>query len=158
MEKKNKTSAGLLMYRFNEGVLEFLLAHPGGPCWINRYEGAWTIPKGLVEEGEDVFTAAIREFTEETSLVPSHKVFYCLGTITQKSGKVVHAWAFEGNWKEGDHWESNTCTICWPRNSDNEIEIPEIDEIKWFSLEESVGKINPAQSDFLERISKILNQ
>ena len=158
MAKKKKISSGLLMYRFNEDILEFLLAHPGGPCWINRYEDAWTIPKGEVEEDEDLFSAAVREFTEETGLVPGHKMFYCLGTITQKSGKVVHAWAFEGKWDEGDEWESNTCTIFWPRNSDNEITIPEIDEIKWFSLEDAVGKINPAQFDFLERISRRINQ
>src|SRR5882672_9571558 len=91
-----KTSAGLLMHRTRDGQLQVLLVHPGGPLWKNKDEGVWTIPKGEVAPGEEEIAAAIREFQEETSIVPRGP-FEQLGHIKQKSGKVVHAWAFEGD-------------------------------------------------------------
>ncbi|MGI4981216.1 MAG: NUDIX domain-containing protein [Janthinobacterium lividum] len=142
-----KQSAGLLMYRKGE-VLEILLVHPGGPFWAKKDLGAWTIPKGEVNENEDPLDAAKREFTEETGFAamgPSHS----LGTIKQKSGKLVSAWAFEGDC-DPKNLKSNLCSIEWPPRSKRFIEIPEVDRGAWFSLVEAKAKILPAQLPLLD--------
>src|ERR1700687_5515408 len=118
-----QVSAGLLMYRKSGSVLEVFLVHPGGPFGAKRDQGAWSVPKGLIGEGEDILEAAKREFAEETSILPSEPFIY-LGEIRQKSGKYVYAWAFERN---GDppQIKSNTFTIEWPPRSGRITEFPE---------------------------------
>lgn len=140
-----KTSAGLLMYRIRERKPEFLLVHPGGPFWKNKDTGAWSIPKGQVEENEKEFETAKREFEEETGIKPAGD-FRPLQAIRQKSGKIVKAWAFEGDTdpnaikSEVTHWG-------WP----------EIDRAGFFKFEDAAQKINPAQVAFLEEILNSFN-
>src|SRR5206468_6817804 len=107
MAKQNKISAGLLMYRMRDGQLEVFLAHPGGPLFKNKDEGHWSIPKGETEPGEELLAGAVREFEEETGLEPRGD-FIVLGAITQKGGKIVHAWALPGEWDETRPLQSNT--------------------------------------------------
>jgi predicted NUDIX family NTP pyrophosphohydrolase len=145
-----KISAGLLMYRIREGSLEVLLVHPGGPLWRGRDAGAWTIPKGLAEPGEDLLAAARREFTEETAHTPEGD-FIPLTKVTQKGGKVVHAWAIEGEF-DPDRFSSNTFTLEWPPRSKRFAEFPEADRAEFFSLESARAKINPAQVALLEEL------
>src|SRR6185295_3956677 len=120
-----KQSAGLLLFRERSGRLEVLLVHPGGPFWKNKDEGAWTIPKGEVCEGEELLACARREFQEETGIAPAGN-FSALAPIRQKSGKIVHAWAFEGDC-DPTKIQSNTITIEWPPRSGKRIQIPEVD-------------------------------
>lgn len=151
-----KISAGLLMYRIVNGEPEFLLAHPGGPFWRNKDAGAWTIPKGEVQEGEELLAAAIREFQEETGCVPGGE-FLPLKAIKQKSGKVVHAWAFEGNC-DPSSIRSNTCRMEWPPRSGRFITCPEIDRIAFFRLDAARVKANPAQVALLDELSSRIAQ
>src|SRR4051812_24164328 len=109
-------AAGLLMYRINNGTIEFFLVHPGGPFFKNKDKGHWSIPKGIPNEGEDLLAAAQREFTEETGLI-SKEPYTSLGTATQKSGKTIHAWAFAGDWDESAGIISNTFELEWPPKS-----------------------------------------
>ena len=115
MPRIKEISAGLLAYRRDKIVIEVLLAHPGGPFWTKKDDGAWTIPKGLVEPGDDLLSAARREFTEETNLVAKGELF-ALTPVNQKSGKVVHAFAFEANFRL-DAFASNTFEMEWPPRS-----------------------------------------
>jgi predicted NUDIX family NTP pyrophosphohydrolase len=115
-----RVSAGLLMYRFHDGKLQVLLAHPGGPYFKNKDDGAWSIPKGEIEAGEDLLEAAQREFKEEIGVVPSGP-FIALTPITQKGGKIVHAWAFEGDCDPSAS-VSNTFTMEWPPKSGRQME------------------------------------
>jgi predicted NUDIX family NTP pyrophosphohydrolase len=147
-----KVSAGLLMYRFRNGRLEVLLVHPGGPFWRNKDEGAWMIPKGEVEEGEDIFAAAQREFTEETGLKPSGK-FVGLGEVKQRSGKHVHAWAFEGDCDPASI-QSNAFEMEWPPKSGKRQSFPEVDRGAFFNLAEARRKILAAETPFLERLAE----
>ena len=147
---KQKESAGLLMFRRRNGGLEVLLAHPGGPFWAARHEGAWTIPKGGVHSGEEALAAACREFQEETGFT-AHEPFIALGSIVQRSGKVVHAWAFEGNC-DPDLLVSVTTSTEWPPRSGQRITIPEIDRASFFSLDEARSVINVAQAQLLDRL------
>src|SRR5205814_1975328 len=117
-----RVSAGLLMYRICDGSLQVLLAHPGGPFFKNKDEGAWSIPKGEVEPDEDLLKTAQREFEEETGVVPTAP-FIALSPITQKGGKLVHAWAFEGNCDPGAI-VSNTFMMEWPPKSKRQMEFP----------------------------------
>ncbi|HXS68900.1 MAG TPA: NUDIX domain-containing protein [Candidatus Polarisedimenticolia bacterium] len=149
-----KVSAGLLMYRVRAGELEFLLAHPGGPFWKNRDAGAWTIPKGEIQSGEDPLTAARREFQEEIGLKPDGK-FIQLKPITQKGGKLVHAWAFEGECDTACI-RSNTFQMEWPPRSGKFTTCPEVDRACFFGMTEAKQKINQAQVAFLEELSEIL--
>lgn len=147
-----KISAGLLMYRKKNEPLEVFLVHPGGPYFQNKDEGAWTIPKGEVDEEEDVLGTAVREFWEETGIRPSGS-FVSLGAVKQKGGKVVHAWAFEGDWDERSQpIQSNDFEIEWPPRSGRKQRFPEIDQAQFFPIEIARRKINPAQVDFLERL------
>ena len=128
--------------------------HPGGPFGAKRDQGAWSVPKGLIGEGEDILEAAKREFAEETSILPSEPFIY-LGEIRQKSGKSVYAWAFEGNC-DSSQVKSNTFTLEWPPKSGQMKEFPEIDKGEFFSLSDALRKINQNQAEFLDRLQKHL--
>lgn len=149
-----KTSAGLMLYRFHDGALQVLLVHPGGPFWAKKDAGAWTIPKGEVEPEEDQFAAARREFEEELGFSPSGH-FVPVGTITQKAGKVVQAWAFEGDC-DPSAIKSNSFVIEWPPHSGKQQAFPEVDRAEFFGLEEAKRKINPAQVELLSRLQEIV--
>jgi predicted NUDIX family NTP pyrophosphohydrolase len=150
----SKTSAGLLLYRRTSGGLELFLAHPGGPFWKGRDAGAWTIPKGIAEAGEDLLTAARREFEEETGIRPSGP-FVPLGAIRQKAGKLVHAWAWEGE-ADPARVTSNTMKTEWPRGSGRWLTFPEVDRCEWFTPDEARLKINPAQAELIDRLETTL--
>jgi predicted NUDIX family NTP pyrophosphohydrolase len=150
-----KASAGLLLYRRPSGKLELFLAHPGGPFWHNREAGAWTIPKGVAEAGEDLLATARREFEEETG-VRAVGPFLPLGSIRQKAGKVVHAWAWEGE-ADPDRVTSNTMRTEWPRGSGHLITFPEVDRCAWFDPDAARQKINPAQAEFIDRLEEALS-
>jgi predicted NUDIX family NTP pyrophosphohydrolase len=130
------------------------LAHPGGPFWKTRDAGAWTIPKGVAEPGEDLLAAACREFEEETGVRPVGP-FLALGAIRQKAGKVVHAWAWEGDADPGQV-TSNTMKTEWPRGSGRWLTFPEVDRCSWFSPEVAREMINPAQRELIERLEMAL--
>ena len=148
-----KVSAGLLMYRMREGELEFLLAHPGGPFWKDRDAGAWTIPKGEIQPGEEPLAAAKREFEEEIGVKPDGD-FIELKPITQKGGKIVHAWAFEGECDTACI-RSNTFQMEWPPRSGKFQDCPEVDRACFFCLAEAKRKINPAQVALLEELKQL---
>ena len=152
-----KISAGLLMYRHRAGHLEVLLAHPGGPFWTDKDAGAWTIPKGVVEEGEDdPLATAKREFEEELGTKPNAEEFLPLGDVLQKGGKTVAAWAFEGD-LDTSTIESNTFKAEWPPRSGRWQDFPEVDRAQFFSIDEARAKINPAQAEFLSRLQEHLS-
>ena len=147
-----KKSAGLLMYRrADAGSLEVLLAHPGGPFWRNKDEGAWTIPKGEYDESEDPLAAAVREFGEETGFAVSPPLL-SLGEIVQKSGKRITAWAFSGDCDPAQ-LRSNTFECEWPPRSGRTQSFPEIDRVEWLPLDAAKRKIIPAQCALLERLA-----
>ena len=151
--RMSKISAGLVLYRRRGGELEFLLVHPGGPFWKNKDAGAWTIPKGEIEEKEDPLTAAQREFEEELGLPPKGS-FTELRPVKQKSGKIVLAWAFAGDF-DADNIKSNTFSIEWPPRSGRMAEFPEVDRAAFFNLAEAKTKINPAQIPLLEEVVRL---
>jgi predicted NUDIX family NTP pyrophosphohydrolase len=152
--KRPNVSAGLLLFRRGERGPEVFLAHPGGPFWAGRDEGAWTIPKGLVEEGEDALAAARREFREETGIVP-REPFLPLGSIRQKAGKTVHAWAWEGD-ADPESVHSNTMRAEWPRESGRWLTFPEVDRCAWFDRETARARINAAQAELIDRLEALL--
>jgi len=143
-------SAGLLMFRRASAGVEVFLVHPGGPFWKNKEAGAWSIPKGLIDSGEEPLAAAQREFQEETGLQP-HGEFLPLGTIQQKAGKLVHAWAFAGD-ANADSIQSNMTRVELPRGSGRWIQVPEVDRAAWFDPTTACEKINPAQAEFIDRL------
>ncbi len=149
-----KRSAGILLYKLIAGEPRVLLAHPGGPFWARKDAGAWSIPKGEYQKGEEPLAAAIREFGEETGMKLEGD-FLPLGEVTQKSGKVVTAWACEGDFDPAK-LVSNLCRIEWPPRSGKRVDIPEVDRAEWFSLNEARAKINPAQVPFLDRLAGVL--
>jgi len=148
---KNQSAAGLIMVRTTNGDREYLLVHPGGPYFAKKDTGFWTIPKGLPEEGEDLLATAQREFFEETGIVPAPP-YYSVGSVRQKSGKIVHAWAFEGEWDPATGIQCNHFTLEWPPRSGKQASFPEVDKAQWMSYAEAVGKIIPEQRPFLERM------
>jgi predicted NUDIX family NTP pyrophosphohydrolase len=154
MARVTSTSAGLLPFRRTSGQLEVFLVHPGGPFWKNRDAGAWSIPKGEIAAGEEPLAAACREFHEETGFDPSGP-YIPLGSIQQKAGKLIHAWAFEGD-ADANSIVSNTTRIELPRNSGRFLEIPEIDRAAWFSPSVGREKINPAQIELIDRLEAFL--
>lgn len=156
MDKRKNISAGLLMYRQADDELAFFLAHPGGPYFIGKDEGWWTIPKGLPEAGEELLETALREFREETGIEPQPP-YIPLGEIKQKGGKWVHAWAFKGNWHEEKGFRCNTFKVEWPYKSGKWQEYPEIDRVGWFSYEEACRKINAAQVPLLDALLNNIN-
>jgi predicted NUDIX family NTP pyrophosphohydrolase len=144
----------LLLYRRTADGLELFLAHPGGPFWKDRDLGAWTIPKGVPEPGEDLLAAARREFEEETGVQPTGP-FLPLGVVRQKAGKLVHAWAWEGDADPGKV-TSNTMKTEWPRGSGRWLIFPEVDRCAWFTPMVAREKINPAQAELIERLESAL--
>ena len=154
MSKRASPSAGLLLFRRNHGRLEVFLAHPGGPFWQRKDAGAWTIPKGAVEAGESYLDAARREFVEETGIAPMEP-FIPLGQIRQRSGKVIHAWAWEGDADPATIVSQSTETE-WPRKSGRIISFPEIDRCAWFTPEEAMPRINAAQGVLIQRLASTL--
>lgn len=151
MRRTKETSAGLLAYRRKNG-LEVLLAHPGGPFWAKKDDGVWTIPKGLVEPGDDLIAAARREFAEETNL-PADDKLIALAPTHQKSGKAVHAFAFEADFDLA-RFASNEFQIEWPPRSGRHKSFPEIDRIAYFTLPIARLKILPYQVLFLEELER----
>jgi predicted NUDIX family NTP pyrophosphohydrolase len=153
----SNVSAGLLMYSFREDCLHVLLAHPGGPFFVNKDMGAWTIPKGLVSPGEDLLAAARREFMEETGFDLTHKVDYlALGCVTLKSRKTVHAWAFRGEWEVDRQPRRNTFLLEWPPKSGRQQSFPEVDRAEMYAIDIARQKINAQQLPFLDRLCDLL--
>lgn len=148
-------SSGLLLFRIKDKQLQVLLVHPGGPFWKRKDENAWSIPKGLIEKGEDLLLAARREFREETGFDADGK-FLDLGEIRQSSGKMVHAYALKKNLDE-KMVVSNKFSLEWPKKSGIVKEYPEIDRAAWFDVEGSRKKINKGQAAFIDRLVKILD-
>ena len=156
MPKSNKVSAGLLLYRRQNGEPEFLLVHLGGPFWAKKDEGAWFLPKGEVNPGEDEKTAALREFREETGLdVHPALELVSLGTVKHKSGKTVHAWAAEGDIDAGNII-SNLFEMEWPPKSGKMSSFPEIDRGAWFGIDDAKLKINPAQIALIDELLSLI--
>jgi predicted NUDIX family NTP pyrophosphohydrolase len=143
-------SAGILLYRFNKKIVEFFLVHPGGPFWKNKDAGAWSIPKGEYRDDEDALLAAKREFDEETG----HRIngdFIALTPVKQKGGKLIKAWAVEGDIDAGDI-KSNTFEMEWPPRSGKKQSFPEVDRGGWFNTEEAKEKINSSQAALIDEL------
>ena len=148
-----KRSAGILLYRHGVAGLEVLLVHPGGPFWAKKDLGAWSIPKGQHEVDEEALDCALREFEEETGTRPNEGQLDHLGTVRQKSGQFVQAWALEGD-LDADAVRSNTFEMQWPPRSGRMQEFPEVDRAAWFSLSDARERLNPAQALFLDRLAE----
>jgi predicted NUDIX family NTP pyrophosphohydrolase len=146
-------SAGILLFRRKGDEVEYLLVHPGGPFWARKDAGAWSIPKGQIEEGEEPRACAIRELEEELGAAPQLDLgeLIELGSIKQRAGKVVEAWAAEAEF-EPAALASNTFSMEWPPRSGGQQEFPEVDRAGWFDLEAAREKILPAQAEFLDRL------
>jgi len=150
---RKEISAGILSFR-RPGEIEVLLGHPGGPYWQNKDAGVWTIPKGLVDPGEELLAAARREFTEETGFV-AREPFLPLAPVKQKSGKLVHAFACEGDF-DPEKLVCNTFEIEWPPRSGKRATFPEIDRVAWFALETAREKILAYQLPWLDELKRML--
>jgi predicted NUDIX family NTP pyrophosphohydrolase len=146
-----RRSAGILLYRASGDAPEVLLVHPGGPFWARKDAGVWSIPKGEYEDGDDPLAAALREFEEETGAALAPGELFELGEVRQKAGKVVSAWAAEGD-LDADAVRSNTFTMQWPPRSGRFATFPEVDRAGWFGIDEAREKLNPAQTEFLDRL------
>ncbi len=146
-----RRSAGILLYRLRGGEPEVLIVHPGGPFWARKDAGAWSIPKGEYDDGEDPRACALREFEEETGTLLEPAELTDLGDVRLKSGKQVTAWAVEGD-LDADAVVSNTFEMEWPPRSGRRQEFPEVDRAGWFGLREASEKLNPAQVAFLDRL------
>ncbi len=147
------TSAGILPFRRGAESLEVLLVHPGGPFWARKDEGAWSVPKGELDPGEESRACALRELEEElgSSLGLGAEQLVELGSVRQKSGKLVHCWAAEADF-DPTALRSSTFEIEWPPRSGGRREFPEVDRAEWFRPEEARRKINPAQAEFIDRL------
>jgi predicted NUDIX family NTP pyrophosphohydrolase len=156
MAPAKNQSAGLLLVRKARADVQVLLGHPGGPFWSKKDFGAWTIPKGLIAPGESPLAAARREFAEETGHRPNGKLF-SLGEATQPGGKVVHVWAVQEDWDEGQ-LHSNTFEMEWPPRSGRRQTFPELDRASWFHISEARQKILKGQAVFLDRLLETLGQ
>lgn len=141
------------MYRFSDTSMEVLLLHPGGPFFRKKDEGVWSIPKGIPEEGEPLLEAATREFQEETGINAQGELLP-LGSIKQKGGKIVHAWAMEGDLPEGFILKSNFFELEWPPRSGKKQQFPEMDKGEFLPIELAKKKINPAQVPLIERLEE----
>ncbi len=153
--RTHKVSAGVLVFRRAAGELEVLLAHPGGPIFRRRDAGAWTIPKGEIEPGEEPLAAAQRELSEETGFAFDGP-FLPLGTVKQKNGKVVHAWACEGS-VDPKGLKSNLFSMQWPPRSGKFAEFPELDRAEYFDVTTAREKLNEAQGELVVRLVALLN-
>jgi len=154
-DKSGRVSAGILLWRRRAGRLEVLLAHMGGPYWVNKDLGHWTIPKGEAEQEEELVAVARREFEEETGHPVPDAALVELGTIRQKSGKVVHGWAAEGD-LDAATAVSNTYEMEWPPRSGRTVTFPEIDRVEWFGMDRAREKLKAAQVPFLDRLEEAL--
>lgn len=153
-----KQSAGILLYRFAGGGLEVLLVHPGGPFWAKKDAGAWSLPKGEYVDGDDPLAAALRELEEETGIeLGSDVPFLELGSVKQRAGKVVVAWAAEGDFDVAA-LRSNTFTMEWPPRSGRQQEFPEVDRAEWLTLDAARSKLLAAQVPFLDRLAELAAQ
>lgn len=151
-----KISAGLLMYRKGSNGIEIFLVHPGGPFYKNKDDGVWSIPKGEVQEGEsELLDVAKREFKEETGITPTGD-FLELGSVVQKGGKEVFAWAFEKDWS--GEFKSNTFEMEWPPKSGRLQAFPEVDKGEYFNLEAAKIKMNQAQAEFINRLQRAIEK
>jgi predicted NUDIX family NTP pyrophosphohydrolase len=150
-----KTSAGLLMYRRRNETLDVFLVHPGGPFWSKKDLGAWSIPKGEYQPDEGPLAAAQREFTEETGVQPGEPLFIELAPATQPGGKVIRAWAFEGD-ADPTAIISNTFSMEWPPRSGQQQTFPEVDRAAWFSIDEATQRILKGQIPLLSELQRIL--
>ena len=149
-----RRSAGILLWRraaSNDGRVEVLLGHPGGPLFARKDHGHWSIPKGEIEPGEAPWDVARREFAEETGALAPDGRPTDLGEIRQKGGKLVVAWALEGD-LDATQAHSNTFELEWPPRSGRRIQVPEIDRVEWFGLDEARLRIKDAQAPFLDRL------
>jgi predicted NUDIX family NTP pyrophosphohydrolase len=150
-------SAGILLYRRNGGALEVLLAHPGGPYWKQKDYGSWSVPKGIAEADEALEAVAAREFGEETGFELASVARQAdeppldLGEVTLKSGKVVRAWAVEGD-LDPEVATSNEIEIEWPPRTGRRLVIPEVDRVAWFGLPEARRRAHPVQAEFIDRL------
>lgn len=149
----SRKSAGLLAYRCRGSLVEVLLVHPGGPYWARKDDGAWSIPKGEFTE-EEPLEAAKREFTEETGF-QAIGPYRPLTPIRQPSGKLIHAWAFEGDFDPAAI-RSNTFPLEWPPGSGMEKEFPEVDRAGWFPIEKARGKITRGQTGFIDEVERLM--
>lgn len=146
------------MYQWDQdGALKVLIAHPGGPIFIDKDAGHWGIPKGQFEADETPLQAAVREFEEETGLKPITDAFLPLGSILQKGGKTVHAWAFEGEWKKGRMLRCNEIDLEWPPKSGNWHHFPEIDEVRMVNVKEAKRLMRAEQFAFVIRLQNELS-
>jgi len=148
-------SAGIVLYRLASGALELLIGHPGGPLWANKHEGAWSIVKGELDDKEDPLGAARREFVEETGANVDAQACVSLGEITQKSGKVVVAWACPGDFDPAALL-SKTFELEWPPRSGRIQEFPELDEVRWCEPAEARQLLNPAQTALIDRLEALV--
>jgi predicted NUDIX family NTP pyrophosphohydrolase len=155
--RSQRRSAGLVVYRGEAEALEVLLVHPGGPLWVNRDEGAWSIPKGQYGPEEPPLHAARREFAEELGMPAPEGPVADLGEVRLRSGKLVRAWALPGD-LDVTVVRSNTFELQWPPHSGHTVEVPEIDRAGWFSLPEARLKLNPAQVALIDRLQALLAQ
>jgi predicted NUDIX family NTP pyrophosphohydrolase len=146
-----KQSAGLLLFRVHARRLEVLLVHPGGPLWAKKDEGAWSIPKGELEKGGDALSTAQREFQEELGSAPPAGAFIALEPVRQRGGKLVHAFAVEGE-LDASTVQSNTFTMEWPPRSGRRQDFPEVDRAEWFPLDVARRKILEGQEPLLDRL------
>jgi predicted NUDIX family NTP pyrophosphohydrolase len=151
-----RTSAGILLFRRRGKRVEFLLAHPGGPFWARKDDGAWSIPKGLVEPGEDRIAAAKREFFEETGMSVEGE-FLDLGAHKQPGGKTVVAWGCEGDFDPAS-LRSNAFAMEWPPRSGNTAEFPEIDRVEWYAIDAALRKIAPGQAPIVTALAERLGR
>jgi predicted NUDIX family NTP pyrophosphohydrolase len=151
-----RRSAGLLMYRHGMRGPEVLLVHPGGPFWARKDEGVWSIPKGEYRDEEDPLEAARREFLEETGFAATG-TFIALAPLKQKSGKIISAWAFEGDC-DASAIRSNTFTMEWPSKSGKQAAFPEVDRAGWFGIGEAKKKLSKGQTGFVDELSRILSE
>ena len=154
-DKSGRTSAGILLWRCRGECVEVLLAHQGGPLWVKKDFGHWTIPKGEAEHGEEYVAVARREFAEETGHEIPDAPLIQLGEIRQKSGKLVHAWAVNGD-LDPSTAISNTYDMEWPPKSGRIQAFPEIDRVEWFDLDEARRRLKAAQVPFLDRLHAAL--
>jgi len=151
-----KQSAGIVMYRYYNNILQVLLVHPGGPFWSKKDAGAWSIPKGEFASNEDPLTTAQREFEEETGF-PVTGNFVTLAPIKQSGGKIVHAWAVEGDC-DTSQMRSNTFQMEWPPHSGKQQEFPEVDRAEWFNLPAAQTKILKSQIGILDELQRLTHQ
>jgi predicted NUDIX family NTP pyrophosphohydrolase len=149
-----KLSAGILLFRRHPAGMEVMLVHPGGPFWAKKDPGAWSIPKGLADEGEDLLATAKREFLEETGMAVDGE-FLDLGAHKQASGKTIVAWAHEGDF-DTESLKSNAFAIEWPPHSGRMAEFPEVDRAAWYSIDEALKKINKGQRPIIAALAERL--